>query len=283
LTGRALAGFIFLAASAFSADESSHFTTLDGVKIHYESYGSGSEALVFIHGWTCDLTFWRGQAPVYNAHRSLLLDLPGHGESDKPRRPYPTEFFARAVEAVMNDAGVERIVLVGHSLGGGIAYTFVRLFPEKAKAIVFVDSYASRPVYAQTSSQALAHYRQRAHRLSGPSGQKNFLKQVDAMFSDQTPSEMRADIRRKMLATPEHVRVAAVTSPSKLPPADPNESFDIPALAVNARIGPAGTASLRSIFPNLQVEKWDNYGHFLMMEDPDRFNRSLESFLAAHP
>ena len=51
---------VLLTASLFAAD-----ATYDGAKVHYESYGKGKEAVVFIHGWTCDLTFSRGQAPVY--------------------------------------------------------------------------------------------------------------------------------------------------------------------------------------------------------------------------
>ncbi|MDP8990787.1 MAG: hypothetical protein M3N41_11995, partial [Acidobacteriota bacterium] len=64
------------------------------LRIHYESYGAGPEALVFVHGWACDLTFWRGQEPLYTdpTRRALLIDLPGHGLSDKPHRAYPIEF-----------------------------------------------------------------------------------------------------------------------------------------------------------------------------------------------
>lgn len=274
--------FVFAAASVLAADNPSQFASLDGVRIHYESYGEGNEALVFIHGWTCDLTFWRGQEPVYTAHRSLLIDLPGHGKSGKPRIPYPTEFFARAVKAVMADAGVERAVLVGHSLGGNIAYTFVRMFPRKVKSVVFVDAYATRPV-TTPGPQTRALYQKRARSLSGPAGERKFLGQVNAMFSDQTTPEMREEIRSKMLRTPEYVRVAAVTSVSKLAPADPDESFDIPALAVIASYLPERVEIMRSSFPELQIEKWDKYGHFLMMEDPERFNETLEAFLAAHP
>src|SRR5689334_9550758 len=60
-------------------------TTYDGSRVHYESYGKGREAVVFIHGWTCDLTFWRGQAPVYEKRRALLVDLPGHGRATSPK------------------------------------------------------------------------------------------------------------------------------------------------------------------------------------------------------
>src|SRR5438067_4467956 len=127
---------MLLATSLFAAD-----VTYDGARVHYESYGKGKDAVVFIHGWACDLTFWRLQAPVYKKHRSLLIDLPGHGQSDKPDVSYTQERFARAVEAVMRDAGVERAVLVGHSMGGPVALTFVRLFPAKAKALVMVDAF----------------------------------------------------------------------------------------------------------------------------------------------
>jgi pimeloyl-ACP methyl ester carboxylesterase len=275
-----------LIVAAFSArgvaEDASHFASLNGIKIHYESYGSGDEALVFIHGWTCDLTFWRGQAPVYENHRSLLIDLPGHGESDKPKIAYPSELFARAIEAVMNDAQVDRAVLIGHSLGGGIAYTFLRLFPQQVKSMVVVDDLVARA--APAAKATLVRYQRRARGLSGPAGERNFIRQVNAMFSDRTPPEMRDEIRTKMLATPEYVRVAAVTSPSKLKLASSPESFAIPVLAVVSSYSrDAVRVLMRPVFPNLQIEKWDKYGHFLMMEDPERFNRTLEDFLAAHP
>ena len=79
-----------------------------GIPVHYESYGNGHDALVFIHGWTCDLTFWRRQEPIYTKRRSILIDLPGHGQSGKPHIAYPMELFAQSVDAVMRDAEIGR-------------------------------------------------------------------------------------------------------------------------------------------------------------------------------
>jgi len=266
-----------------AADNASHFASFDGVKVHYESYGWGKEAVVFIHGWTCDLTFWRGQAPVYSNRRSLLIDLPGHGQSDKPKVAYPVEFFARGIEAVLRDAGVERAVLVGHSLGGPIAYSFIRLFPEQAKALVLVDAMVyNAPSDAAFLAAQQVQYQQKAQRLSGVVGEKNFLAAVNAMFSAKTPPLLRDQIRAKMLATPEYVRVAAVTSVSEIESPAPAEKFDVPALAIqSAQKGTEKRAeAMRTIFPKLRLEKWVGSGHFLMMEEPARFNRSLEKFLA---
>src|SRR5437879_6407875 len=189
-----------LSPSLFAADVSRHATS-DGARVHYESYGKGKDAVVFIHGWTCDLTFWRGQAPVYEKHRSLLIDLPGHGQSDKPEVAYTQERFARAVEAVMRDAGVERAVLVGHSMGGPVGLTFVRLFPAKAKALVLVDAFVP-----QAPKDDAARERQKKQidgilqTWRGPDYRQSADKMIGSMFSDKTTPAMREEIRTKMLS-----------------------------------------------------------------------------------
>src|SRR3989454_9145909 len=123
----------------------SRYTSLDGTRIHYKTYGKGPEALVLIHGWTCNLDYWRDQIPDFEKRsRVIAIDLPGHGESDKPQIAYTMDLFARAVDAVMRDAGVKRAVLVGHSMGTPIARQFYRKYPQKTLAIVIVDG-ALRP------------------------------------------------------------------------------------------------------------------------------------------
>lgn len=276
-----------LAASMASGGDVSRYAPFEGGKVHYESYGTGAEALVFIHGWTCDLTFWRGQEPVYRNHRSLLIDLPGHGASDKPKGAYPMEYFARGIEAAMRHAGVERAVLIGHSLGGPIAYAFIRLFPEQVRALVLVDADlgSSTPNDAASRAAQQIRYTKRAANLIGSAGERNFLAQIEAMFSAKTTPAMREQIRAKMMATPEWVRVAAVTSPSELPAPPKGQTFDLPTLAIQAseKGTEARAAAMRTVFPQLRLEKWEHSGHFLMIEDPARFNRSLEKFLAALP
>jgi len=270
-------------AASLAADGPSHFARLDNARVHYESYGTGKDAVVFIHGWACDLTFWRSQSPVYRKHRSLLIDLPGHGRSDKPVIPYPADHMARGVEAAMRDAGIDRAVLVGHSLGGIIIHAFLRLFPEKVKGIVFVD--ATFPM-AQPNGPAdreayAARLAARADSLAGPDGERNFAARIEGFFSAYTRPEQRAEIRRKMMATPEHVRVAAVSSPSELDRPLSSETYSIPVLAMGA-VKPRQafkTDGFRAFFPNFRAEVWRGYGHFLMIDDPGRFNRSLEKFL----
>src|SRR5712692_8067157 len=81
-----------------SSTAESRFTKLDGARIHYVNYGKGSEALVLIHGWTMNLDSWRDQVSDFaKRNRVLVIELPGHGQSDKPQVTYSMDLFARAV------------------------------------------------------------------------------------------------------------------------------------------------------------------------------------------
>ena len=273
-----IAPLLLVTASLFAAD-----TTYDGAKVHYESYGKGKDAVVFIHGWTCDTTFWRGQAPIYETHRALLIDLPGHGQSAKPDIPYTQERFARAVEAVMRAAGVERAVLVGHSMGGAVMLTFLRLFPAKVSGVVFVDA-----ILPQTPKDAAAGAKQKAQidtlvgqwRSPGYSDVAKVM--IASMFSKNTTPAMREEIQSRMMSAPQYVMASAFEGMFAMDPPRQGESYDVPAMAVMVkRDGSAYEARLRSVFPKLgKYEEWDGSGHFLMIESPERFNKVLEDFLS---
>ena len=255
--------------------------TSDGSRVHYESYGKGQEAVVFIHGWTCDLTFWRGQAPLYEKHRALLVDLPGHGQSEKPDVAYTQERFARAIDAVMRDAGVTRAVLVGHSMGGPVALTFLRLFPEKTKALVLVDVFMPEaPKDDADRARQKAQMEPFIRSFKEPGYRETQKKMVEGMFSAKTTPEQREEIRTKMGATPQHVLASAMEGMFALEAPKAGETYSLPVMAIS-QVRPGFEARLRTVFPNLRkYEAWEGSGHFLMMESPDRFNRALEEFLA---
>lgn len=87
---------------------SSHFATLDGVRVHFTNYGTGETALLFVHGWSSDETVWKKQAAeLAKSVRVLTVDLPGHGQSDQPEIAYTMHYYARALDTVLKDAGVK--------------------------------------------------------------------------------------------------------------------------------------------------------------------------------
>ena len=86
--------------------------TVDGIDIHWTSTGNGPQAVIFVHGWTCDSTSWQYQVPaISQQYRVITLDLPGHGKSESPEDgQFSMELFAPAVEAVrVGSAGPVRL------------------------------------------------------------------------------------------------------------------------------------------------------------------------------
>ena len=102
----------------------------------------GQRTLVFIHGLGSYLKFWRYQLDTFAAqgYRVVAVDLPGYGKSDKPASfPYTMEAMADAVREVVHALGVERPILVGHSMGGQTALSYAIRYPEEPGALVLTS------------------------------------------------------------------------------------------------------------------------------------------------
>lgn len=252
------------------------FAKSGDVRVHYRSFGKGEEAVVFVHGWTCDWTFWRAQLPHFAARgRVIALDLPGHGESDRPeaKSAYTMGAFARAVEAVLRDAKVKRAVLVGHSMGTPVVREFYRLFPGKTTALVFVDG-SLWPFAPRAASEAFLA----PLRADYP---KAAAAMVDGMVRPMHSAAEGERVKATMLRTPPHVALAAMEG--MLDEANWKEdAIRVPVLAVIARapFWPADAEQrFRRLAPDLDFRAWDGVSHFLMMDKPDDFNRELADFL----
>lgn len=263
------------ARAANSATGESRFTTLDGARIHYVNYGKGSEALVLIHGWTVNLNNWRDQAPDFaKRNRVIAIDLPGHGQSDKPQIKYSMELFARAVDVVLRDAKVKRAVLVGHSMGTPIARQFYRKYPQKTLAIVVVDG-ALRPFGDQAMMDRMVAG------VRGPNYKEVLSQMFAAMTGPNLTSEARERIKASSLNTPQHVLVSAMEgmADSSIWGAD---KINVPLLAIMAKnpfYPPNIEASYRDVAPKMDFQMWEGVGHFIMMEQPKQFNEAVLAFL----
>lgn len=264
------------ALAARSVEGQSRYAKLDGHRIHYESHGKGRDALIFVHGWTCSLNFWSRQVPAFEGNtRVIVIDLPGHGQSDKPQIAYTMDLFARAVEAVLRDAGVDRAVLVGHSMGTPVIREFYRKYPQKTLALVIVDGPLRPFGDKKMMEQFIAP-------LRGPGYKEAAGRFIDNMFGPNATAEMRAEIKNSMLSTPQAVAISAMEGM-----ADESiwkqDKINVPALAIMAKspFYPADTERYyRDIAPKLEYQMWEGVGHFLMMEKPREFNDALAAFLA---
>lgn len=246
-----------------------------GVRVHYKSYGKGNDALVLIHGWTCNMDYWRDLIPdLAKRSRVIAIDLPGHGESDKPETMYSMEFFARAVDAVLRDAKVKRAVLAGHSMGTPIARQFYRKYPEKTLAIVIVDG-SLRPFGDKKLMESfLAGFR-------GPNYREAGKQMFAGMAGPNLSPELQERIQASFLKTPQHVLVSAMEGMADDSIWGPDK-INVPVLAVMAKspFWPPDTEEFyRTIAPKLEFQRWDGVGHFLHMERPKQFNEAVITFL----
>jgi len=256
----------------------SRSTQLDGTKVHYTEYGEGKNALVFVHGWSCDETFWAMQAPWFGERSHVItIDLPGHGQSDKPQIAYTMDLYARAINAVLRHAKVQSAVLIGHSNGTPVIRQFYRKFPEKTRALVIVDG-GLRPGGDKATMEKFVA------QLKAPNYEENVGKMIDGMTSPIPDAALREKIKAAILRTPQSVSASemeATLDPELWMP----DKINVPVLMILAK-QPAWSAEyeqfVRGIVPELDYQLWEGVSHFLMMEQPARFNAALSAFLEKH-
>jgi pimeloyl-ACP methyl ester carboxylesterase len=251
---------------------------LDGAKIHYTDYGAGENVLVFVHGWSCDETFWAGQATALGVKFHVItIDLPGHGQSDKPQIAYTMDFYARAIDAVLRDAKVKAATLVGHSNGTPVIRQFYRKFPEKTRALVIVEG-GLRPFGDKAMMEKFVA------QLKAPNYEENVGKLIDSMTSPIQDAALREKIKTTMMRTPQYVAASEFEStldPELWKP----DKITVPVLMILAK-QPVWSAEyeqfVRGIVPDLDYQVWEGVSHFLMMEKAEQFNSAVVAFLEKH-
>ena len=276
-----------------------HKVVLHGHELSYVDSGSGPVVL-FIHGILGSQQQWAHLVDTMDDdHRVLVPDLFGHGESAKPLGDYSLSAHAAAMRDLLDHLEIERVTLVGHSLGGGIAMQFFYLFPERVERLVLVSSGGlGREVNLLLRSATLPGAAQVLSVLASAP----VLSPVEALGRGASKVGWRpgADIgaiwrgfrslgdresRRAFLATTRAViDIGGQTHQRPRPPRwsrathpDPDrvghEGPDDPGRARTQR--PAQT------LPDCRVELFEGAGHFPHLDDPDRFARVLREFIAA--
>ncbi|MBV8463020.1 MAG: alpha/beta hydrolase, partial [Acidimicrobiales bacterium] len=110
-----------------------------GVELYYEIHGHGPRVLVFMHGILLDSNMNRRIASDLAAlgHRVVLLDLPGHGHSEKPTRAsyHRMDTYARHVVSLLDHLGIDQAVVGGVSLGGNVSLMVAAQNPERVRGM----------------------------------------------------------------------------------------------------------------------------------------------------
>jgi len=103
----------------------------DGIQISFQVQGSGTPALVFVHGRCCDKTYWDARVPYFSRkHKVVAIDLAG-----QDREAYTTDAFGEDVAAVVEKLALDKVVLIGHSMGGPAILEVARRYASSFEAV----------------------------------------------------------------------------------------------------------------------------------------------------
>jgi pimeloyl-ACP methyl ester carboxylesterase len=270
-------------APLHAASGKSKFADYRGMLVRYTDTGGNGPAAVFVHGWSCNVSFWEHQEKALSGgYRVLLMDMPGHGNSGKPRVDYTIPFFGGAVLAVMDHAGVDKAALMGHSMGFPVAREAWRMAPKRVVALGSIDgAMIELPDDPEARAKLIADIQGFAAQFAQPGYKQIVTDFVNAMHHEQTPAEVRARVLEEMLKTPQYVGQSAMKHF-----VDPSiwnkDKVEVPVLAVFAdspEITPEFQAFFRELFPKLTAHKMSGVGHFLMLEKPNELNAIIKDFL----
>ena len=253
-------------------------TSPDGIRIAFEVDGSGAPGLVFVHGWSCDRTYWANQMRAFAPrHRVVSVDLAGHGQSGSGRASWSMPAFGGDVAAVVEQLGLDDVVLIGHSMGGDVIVEAALRLVGRVRGLVWVDVYSD---LSETAEAEAEHEDPFIARLRA-----DFVPEVErfvrGMFPDDADPALVDRVATGMAAAPPDVAIDAVRHATQnLGPALAGlRRLQLPVVAIN----PANSrtdvpsmlrAGVRPVFIG-------HVGHFPMLEAPERFDAVLAEVVAS--
>lgn len=282
------------------ADAQSEFVTVaPGLTVHLRDEGpKDAPAILLLHGSNASLHTWEPWVSrLKDRYRVISYDHPGHGlTGPHPQDDYSDAAFVRVVDEVAKNRGLDRFVLAGNSMGGGIALGYALAHPEKLRGLVLVDaSGAPLPDSAKKSDPPLGFRLARMPVISTLMEQitprsviETSLKQSVSVQSVANPAAV--DRYWELLRYPGNRRATVLRFAGYAARGErdlPLEKVATPTLILWGRddklIPVASAAVLDARIPDTRAIIYDGIGHIPMEETPARSAADLEAFIAGLP
>jgi non-heme chloroperoxidase len=271
--------------------KSAYFTTNDGVRLHYLEAGQG-RPLVLLSGWTQPAAGFSGQlAALSDSFRCLAVDLRGQGESERPAFGYRVSRLARDCLDFLVHLRLEDAVLLGHSAGCAVIWSFIDLFgQDRLRALVFSDepiAFLKRPGWSEqecrdygASAESDEMFAQAAA-IAGPDGERVLRDFLSREFSAEFPDSEVARVIEGSLKMPRGAAAELMLSIMQSDFRDVLPRIRRPALCIGgtrSHLGPQTMPWIASRIPNSELVMIDAR-HFVHLESPGPFNSAVRSFL----
>ena len=246
-------------------------SSADGVPILFDVAGASARAIVFVHGWSCDRTYWREQVGHFaDRYRVVAIDLAGHGASGDGRVAWTMPAFGEDVVAAVEALELDGLVLVGHSMGGDVIVEAALRLPGRVSGLVWVDVY--RTLGARGTAFDIEEF-MRPFRDDFVPSTRNFVR---SMFTTDADPELVEWIAADMSSAPPEIALDAMRH------ALGNEDAVVAGLrelrvrvvALNPDYRPTDEEALGR--HGVETVLMPGVGHFPMLEAPAAFNRMLD-------
>ena len=253
--------------------------TVNGVTLAVEHRGSGP-AVLFLHGFPLDRSVWSHQLDGLTGFRRIAPDLRGMGQSDAPDLGYSMSTYAEDLLALLDALGEGQVVLCGLSMGGYIAFEFVRRWRERVRGLILMDT------RAEADS---AEGRRARDGLIGRVREQGVIAAAEAMlprfFTSQVSPELIERVRTAILRTPVSGIIGALSAMRERPDSTPllETLTGIPTLvlvgAEDAITPPPIAQGMAAAIPGARLMEIPGAGHLPCVEQPVPTTRAILKFL----
>jgi len=246
----------------------------DGAEIVFEAKGLGDVSLIFLHGWSCDRSYWRNQIKYFSKnYRVVTVDLAGHGSSGLTRRDYTIEAFSDDVVAVIEKLQLKDVIVIGHSMSGYVAIEVAKKNPDKIRGIIPVDTLQN--VEAKFPKKLIDELIDNMEK-DFSEATKNF---ANGFFPTTCSFLLKESIVYDMSLAPKKVGISAfknLVSYNDEELLKRLNGFSIPVISINTDLSPTNEKINRAYFGSYKLMLMKGLGHFPMLEDSTGFNDNLE-------
>lgn len=257
----------------------SSITTDQGI-VHYEVYGRG-RPVILLHGWLGSWGLWQQTMTVLGArYRTYALDFWGFGESGKKRESYAVQDFVSLVDQFMEQLGIVRAPLVGHSMGGTVSLSVAIQYPHRVSKVVVIGS----PIVGASLALPLklAGLRPIAFLLFHMMGLFRRAMRIASPLickDERFPDMMDRDLSQTTLES----FLLSIASLRRTDLRDFLPQIKVPAMGMYGDkdniVHPMQWKPMLEGIPHTRVEHFPNAGHFIMLDEPDLFIQKLMGFL----
>lgn len=259
-------------------------TSADGTRIHYEVVGNGDIPVILLHGLGDSTQGWAAQRDALTERcRLLLVDVRGHGRSDKPAEDYSISAMAADVQAAAEAAGFERAHVVGLSMGGAVAFELALNVPDLVASLTIVNSGPTAKVGGWKGRAMIGMRKLMARFLTPDKAAPAIAKRL---FPEPDQTHLRDEFVRRVSTNDPNAYKQSLFALARYDRAEDVSRLDVPTLFIHSEHDYTPLVWRQPFVDAMRdarLVQIDGAHHAVPVERPDEFNAVLLDHLTGTP